>query len=92
MVTILSLSSTFPAIIRLRRRRGVTVKKAGENLKGRLRLNSDLAPRQTDKVGKAFKYLEAALAFIECGIAVESESPASRSAYSIYSETLDLIK
>lgn len=52
----------------------------------------DKAELVTDKVGKAFKYLEAALAFIECGIAVESESPASRSAYSIYSETLDLIK
>lgn len=47
---------------------------------------------QTDKVGKAFKYLEAALSFIECGIAMESESPASQSAYSVYSETVDLIK
>lgn len=50
----------------------------------------------TDKVGKAFKYLEAVLSFIECGIAMESESPASKSAsksaYSVYSETEDLIK
>ncbi|XP_038438121.1 AF4/FMR2 family member 1 isoform X6 [Canis lupus familiaris] len=45
-----------------------------------------------DKVGKAFKYLEAALSLIECGIAMESESPASKSAYSVYSETVDLIK
>ncbi|KAM7155337.1 AF4/FMR2 family member 1 isoform 2-T2 [Molossus nigricans] len=49
-----------------------------------------------DKVGKAFKYLEAVLSFIECGIAMESESPASKSAsksaYSVYSETEDLIK
>ncbi|XP_016016509.2 AF4/FMR2 family member 1 isoform X2 [Rousettus aegyptiacus] len=46
----------------------------------------------TDKVGKAFKYLEAALSFIECGISMELESPGSKSAYSLYSETEDLIK
>ncbi|XP_023581087.1 AF4/FMR2 family member 1 isoform X1 [Trichechus manatus latirostris] len=50
------------------------------------------AESMTDKVGKAFKYLEAVLSFIECGIAMESESPASKSAYSVYSETIDLIK
>ncbi|KAM5271773.1 AF4/FMR2 family member 1 [Ctenodactylus gundi] len=50
------------------------------------------AESMTDKVGKAFKYLEAALSFIECGIALESESPASKSAYSVYLETIDLIK
>ncbi|KAL4680037.1 hypothetical protein H8957_007435 [Semnopithecus entellus] len=50
------------------------------------------AELMTDKVGKAFKYLEAVLALIECGIATESESPASKSAYSVYSETVDLIK
>uniref|UniRef100_A0A8C9QG81 AF4/FMR2 family member 1 n=1 Tax=Spermophilus dauricus TaxID=99837 RepID=A0A8C9QG81_SPEDA len=50
------------------------------------------AESMTDKVGKAFKYLEAILSFIECGIAMESESPASKSAYSVYSETVDLIK
>lgn len=47
---------------------------------------------QTDKVGKAFKYLEAALSLIESGIAMESESPALKSAYLVYSETEDLIK
>ncbi|XP_019782250.1 AF4/FMR2 family member 1 isoform X1 [Tursiops truncatus] len=52
----------------------------------------DKAELVTDKVGKAFKYLEAALSFIECGIAMELESPASKSACSIYAETLDLIK
>ncbi|XP_076999026.1 AF4/FMR2 family member 1 isoform X2 [Tamandua tetradactyla] len=50
------------------------------------------AESMTDKVGKAFKYLEAVLSFIECGIALESESSASKSAYSVYSETVDLIK
>ncbi|XP_037686140.1 AF4/FMR2 family member 1 isoform X2 [Choloepus didactylus] len=50
------------------------------------------AESMTDKVGRAFKYLEAVLSYIECGIAMESESPASKSAYSVYSETVDLIK
>ncbi|XP_036308571.1 AF4/FMR2 family member 1 isoform X4 [Pipistrellus kuhlii] len=54
------------------------------------------AELMTDKVGKAFKYLEAVLSFIECGIAMESESPVSKStsksAFSVYSETEDLIK
>uniref|UniRef100_A0A452VNL7 AF4/FMR2 family member 1 n=1 Tax=Ursus maritimus TaxID=29073 RepID=A0A452VNL7_URSMA len=50
------------------------------------------AELMTDKVGKAFKYLEAALSLIECGIATESESPASKSAYSVYLESVDLIK
>ncbi|XP_059029305.1 AF4/FMR2 family member 1 isoform X4 [Mustela lutreola] len=50
------------------------------------------AELMTDKVGKAFKYLEAALSLIECGIAMESESPACKAAYSVYSESMDLIK
>ncbi|XP_012913514.1 AF4/FMR2 family member 1 isoform X1 [Mustela putorius furo] len=50
------------------------------------------AELMTDKVGKAFKYLEAALSLIECGIAMESESPACKAAYSVYSESVDLIK
>ncbi|XP_075400162.1 AF4/FMR2 family member 1 isoform X2 [Tenrec ecaudatus] len=49
------------------------------------------AELMTDKVGKAFKYLEAVFAFIECGIAMESESPASKSAYSVYSDAMELI-
>uniref|UniRef100_H0XW70 AF4/FMR2 C-terminal homology domain-containing protein n=1 Tax=Otolemur garnettii TaxID=30611 RepID=H0XW70_OTOGA len=50
------------------------------------------AELMTDKVGKAFKYLEAVLSLIEYGIAMESESPASKSAYSVYSEIVNLIK
>ncbi|XP_069869308.1 AF4/FMR2 family member 1 isoform X2 [Dipodomys merriami] len=50
------------------------------------------AESMTDKVGKAFKYLEAILSFIECGFAMESEMPASKSAYTVYSDTVDLIK
>ncbi|XP_021104514.1 AF4/FMR2 family member 1 isoform X2 [Heterocephalus glaber] len=50
------------------------------------------AESMTDKVGKAFKYLDAVLSLIECGIAMESEGPAAKSAYSVYSEAMDLVK
>ncbi|KAM6161229.1 AF4/FMR2 family member 1 [Erethizon dorsatum] len=50
------------------------------------------AESMTDKVGKAFKYSDAVLSLIECGIAVESEGPAAKSAYSVYSEAADLVK
>nr|O88573.2 RecName: Full=AF4/FMR2 family member 1; AltName: Full=Proto-oncogene AF4; Short=Protein AF-4 [Mus musculus] len=49
------------------------------------------AETMVDKAGKAFKYLEAVLSFIECGMASESESSA-KSAYAVYSETIDLIR
>ncbi|NXA54895.1 AFF1 protein, partial [Nothocercus julius] len=50
------------------------------------------ADAMTDKTGKAFQYLDAALAFIEYGIAIESDAPAPKSAYSIFADTMDLIK
>ncbi|XP_027709152.1 AF4/FMR2 family member 1 isoform X3 [Vombatus ursinus] len=50
------------------------------------------AESMSDKVGKAFKYLDAVLSFIECGIALESESPTSKSVYSMFSDTVDFIK
>nr|XP_013007370.1 AF4/FMR2 family member 1 isoform X3 [Cavia porcellus] len=50
------------------------------------------AESMTDKVGKAFKYLDAVLSLIECGIAMELEGPATRSVYSVYSEAVDLVK
>ncbi|NWX88738.1 AFF1 protein, partial [Nothoprocta pentlandii] len=50
------------------------------------------ADAMTDKVGKAFQYLDAALAFIEYGIAIESDTAAPKSAYSIFADTMDLIK
>ncbi|CAO2639145.1 AF4/FMR2 family member 1 [Lemmus lemmus] len=49
------------------------------------------AEAMADKTGKAFKYLEAVLSFIECGMAMESESSA-KAAYAVYSETVDLIR
>ncbi|NXA41300.1 AFF1 protein, partial [Eudromia elegans] len=50
------------------------------------------ADAMTDRVGKAFQYLDAALAFIEYGIAIESDAAAPKSAYSIFADTMDLIK
>ncbi|KAM6362636.1 AF4/FMR2 family member 1 isoform 2-T2 [Alca torda] len=46
----------------------------------------------TDKTEKAFQYLDATLSFIEYGIALESDVPAPKPAYSIFSDTIDLIK
>uniref|UniRef100_A0A8C3TZR1 AF4/FMR2 family member 1 n=1 Tax=Catharus ustulatus TaxID=91951 RepID=A0A8C3TZR1_CATUS len=50
------------------------------------------ADAMTDKTGKAFEYLEAALLFIEYGIALESDVLEPKSAYSIFSDTIVLIK
>ncbi|XP_007495990.1 AF4/FMR2 family member 1 isoform X2 [Monodelphis domestica] len=50
------------------------------------------AESMSDKVGKAFKYLDAVLSYIECGIALESETPTPKSVYSTFSETVDFIK
>ncbi|XP_051472547.1 AF4/FMR2 family member 1 isoform X2 [Apus apus] len=50
------------------------------------------ADAMADKTGKAFQYLDAALSFIEYGIALESDTAAPKSAYSIFSDTIDLIK
>ncbi|NWR35090.1 AFF1 protein, partial [Tachuris rubrigastra] len=50
------------------------------------------ADAMTDKTGKAFQYLEAALSFIEYGIALESDALEPKSAYSILSDTIVLIK
>ncbi|XP_068043824.1 AF4/FMR2 family member 1 isoform X2 [Anomalospiza imberbis] len=50
------------------------------------------ADAMTDKTGKAFQYLEAALLFIEYGIALESDVLEPKSAYSIFSDTIVLIK
>ncbi|XP_041086936.1 AF4/FMR2 family member 1-like isoform X2 [Polyodon spathula] len=46
----------------------------------------------SDKVGKAFNYLDAALSFIESGISMESNPQTPKSAYTMFSETVDLIK
>ncbi|XP_077157090.1 AF4/FMR2 family member 1 isoform X3 [Paroedura picta] len=50
------------------------------------------ADATTDKVGKAFKYLDAALSFIECGVAMEADTLSPKPAYTMFAETIDLIK
>ncbi|NXI34236.1 AFF1 protein, partial [Galbula dea] len=50
------------------------------------------ADAMTDKTGRAFQYLDAVLSFTEYGIALESDTPAPKSAYSVFSDTLYLIK
>uniref|UniRef100_A0A4W5QD27 AF4/FMR2 C-terminal homology domain-containing protein n=1 Tax=Hucho hucho TaxID=62062 RepID=A0A4W5QD27_9TELE len=47
---------------------------------------------QSDKVGKAFNYLDAAMSFVESGIAMETDPQTPKSAYTMFAETLDLIR
>ncbi|KAJ8402325.1 hypothetical protein AAFF_G00368140 [Aldrovandia affinis] len=50
------------------------------------------ADATSDKVGKAFIYLDAAMSFVESGIAMETDPQTPKSAYSMFSETVDLIR
>ncbi|XP_035382939.1 AF4/FMR2 family member 1 isoform X2 [Electrophorus electricus] len=45
-----------------------------------------------DKMGKAFSYLDAAMSFVESGIAMETDPQTPKSAYTMFSETVDLIR
>ncbi|XP_066501622.1 AF4/FMR2 family member 1 [Hoplias malabaricus] len=45
-----------------------------------------------DKMGKAFNYLDAAMSFVESGIAMETDPQTPKSAYTMFSETVDLIR
>ncbi|XP_074666497.1 LOW QUALITY PROTEIN: AF4/FMR2 family member 1-like [Strix aluco] len=56
---------------------------------GRLKHKADA---MTDKTGRAFQYLDAALSFIEFGIALESDATEPKSASSVFSGTIDLLK
>lgn len=47
---------------------------------------------QVEKFGKALNYAEAALSFIECGNAMEQGPMESKSPYTMYSETVELIR
>ncbi|CAM9169845.1 unnamed protein product, partial [Bubo scandiacus] len=46
----------------------------------------------TDKTGRAFQYLDAALSFIEYGLALESDPRDPKCASSVFSGTIDLLK
>ncbi|XP_018610994.2 AF4/FMR2 family member 1 [Scleropages formosus] len=50
------------------------------------------ADATVDKIGKAFNYLDAAMSFIESGIAMEVDPQTPKSAYTMFSETVDLIR
>ncbi|XP_051734372.1 AF4/FMR2 family member 3 isoform X3 [Ctenopharyngodon idella] len=55
----------------------------------KLKHKADATP---DKTAKALSYLEAALAFVESAVAMETEPQTPKSAYTMLSETLDLIR
>ncbi|XP_055009750.1 AF4/FMR2 family member 4 isoform X2 [Boleophthalmus pectinirostris] len=50
------------------------------------------ADAEMDKLRKSFHYLDAALFFIESGIAMESDPQISMSSYTMFAETVELIK
>uniref|UniRef100_A0A8D0FAQ7 AF4/FMR2 C-terminal homology domain-containing protein n=1 Tax=Strix occidentalis caurina TaxID=311401 RepID=A0A8D0FAQ7_STROC len=49
-------------------------------------------PFQLEKFGKAVNYADAALSFIECGNAMERDPLEAKSPYTMYSETVELIR
>uniref|UniRef100_A0A8C1WAM4 AF4/FMR2 C-terminal homology domain-containing protein n=1 Tax=Cyprinus carpio TaxID=7962 RepID=A0A8C1WAM4_CYPCA len=55
----------------------------------KLKHKADATP---DKMAKALRYLEAALSFTESGVAMETEPQTPKSAYTMFSETVDLIR
>ncbi|XP_051961761.1 AF4/FMR2 family member 3 [Xyrauchen texanus] len=50
------------------------------------------ADAMVDKMSKALSYLEAALSFVESGVAMETDPQTPKSAYTMFSETVDLIR
>ncbi|KAM6120256.1 AF4/FMR2 family member 1-like [Pterocles gutturalis] len=50
------------------------------------------ADAMTDQTAKAFHYLEAVLTFIEAGIALELDKTATKSAYRLLRDTIDLLR
>ncbi|KAK1804270.1 hypothetical protein P4O66_020307 [Electrophorus voltai] len=50
------------------------------------------APPQMEKFGKAVNYADGALSFIECGSAMERDPLEAKSPYTMYSETVELIR
>ncbi|KAM9735160.1 LOW QUALITY PROTEIN: AF4/FMR2 family member 1-like [Menidia menidia] len=55
----------------------------------RLKHKADAEP---DKLSKAFNYLEAAMFFVESGIAMERDPQISGSSFTMYADTVELIK
>lgn len=49
-------------------------------------------PPQRDRSRKAFSYLEAAMYFVESGIAMEKDPQIYRSSYTMFADTVDLLR
>uniref|UniRef100_A0A1A7XSM5 AF4/FMR2 family, member 1 n=2 Tax=Iconisemion striatum TaxID=60296 RepID=A0A1A7XSM5_9TELE len=50
------------------------------------------ADAELDKLNKAFNYLDAAMFFVESGIAMEKDPQISTSSYTMFAETVELLK
>ncbi|TSK72177.1 AF4/FMR2 family member 2 [Bagarius yarrelli] len=50
------------------------------------------ADAMVDKMGKALSYLDAAMSFVESGISMETDPQTPKSAYTMFSDTVDLIR
>ncbi|KAM7392699.1 hypothetical protein PAMA_007696 [Pampus argenteus] len=50
------------------------------------------ADAESDKLSKAFNYLDAAMYFVESGIAMEKDPQISMSSYTMFAETVELLK
>nr|XP_057920217.1 AF4/FMR2 family member 1 [Doryrhamphus excisus] len=50
------------------------------------------ADSESDKLSKAFNYLDAAMFFVESGIAMEKDPRISTSSYTMFAETVELLK
>ncbi|KAM9794873.1 AF4/FMR2 family member 1 isoform 1-T1 [Syngnathus typhle] len=50
------------------------------------------ADAESDKLSKAFNYLDAAMFFVESGIAIEKDPQISMSSYTMFAETVELLK
>ncbi|KAM3599378.1 uncharacterized protein V6R79_004677 [Siganus canaliculatus] len=50
------------------------------------------ADAEPDKLSKAFNYLDAAMFFVESGIAMEKDPQISMSSYTMFAETVELLK
>ncbi|XP_042364862.1 AF4/FMR2 family member 4 isoform X2 [Plectropomus leopardus] len=50
------------------------------------------ADAESDKLSKAFSYLDAAMYFVESGIAMEKDPQISMSSYTMFAETVELLK
>lgn len=51
-----------------------------------------LSSLQSDKLCKAFSYVDAAMYFVESGIAMEKDPQISMSSYTMFAETVELLK